>query len=79
MVPSASIESKIKPTAAAEEEEKRNKRLMDLCRDGSMDLAFNYSIKHTTDICNSINSPIDDLGNVPLHLTVSQNDHVPHN
>jgi ankyrin repeat protein len=52
-----------------------NKRLIDLCKEGSLENIQTYCSKNTSIICSSINTPIDVGGNVALHLTVSQNDH----
>jgi hypothetical protein len=74
----SSFSSKVvkQPTITAEEDEKKNKKLVDLCREGVMETVYNYSLKNSSSICSSINMPIDEVGNLPLHLTVSQNDYV---
>ncbi|KAJ3359560.1 hypothetical protein HDU91_004897 [Kappamyces sp. JEL0680] len=61
---------------AADQDAEKQKKLMELCKDGSLETARAFCAKHPQLICNSINSPIDNNGNVPLHLTVSQNDHM---
>lgn len=69
-----------KPNASYDDE--KTKKLMELCKvlesnkDANLDAVRNYCAKNRVAICNSVNSPIDVAGNVPLHLTVSQNDHV---
>ncbi|KAJ3254360.1 hypothetical protein HK103_007242 [Boothiomyces macroporosus] len=74
---------KLKCPQSPEDEDKRCKKMMELCKvnsinekEGNIDTVRLYCQKKAQNIFNSVNSPIDVNGNVPLHLTASQNDHV---
>lgn len=68
--------SELAPRPRSSSKGNSEKRLMDICKDGNLEAARQYCVKNANIICTSINSPVDFNGNFPLHLTVSQNDHI---
>lgn len=68
-----------------EDEPEKLKKLIELCKvnlsrhnmqEGGLETARTYCSKNSEAVCDSVNFPIDTFGNMVLHLTVSQNDHV---
>ncbi|KAJ2999907.1 hypothetical protein HDV02_001426 [Globomyces sp. JEL0801] len=67
---------KSKKTSISEIDEKKARKLFDYCKDLNIEGARNFCRVFNDNVNLSVNSPIDTNGNMPLHLTASQNDHV---